>query len=263
MFRFDSSASYLMPAHFGGSPLSSYTYAHVRTVGVTYRTDPDALSRYLPECLEITEPAIEIGYAENHGVEWMAGGSYNLVAVNVPVRYRHGRETITGSYALVVWESKATPILGGREQTGIPKIFADVGDLHQIGDRLFGTVSFEGATFLRVDARRTGALSAVELADFNRHAGHLNWFGWRYIPNVGRNGAALNHPTLYPIDYDYTAVWQADAVVDWQQVTWEQNPTQAHIIEALATLPLESYEGCVVTEGSQVIRVDTARELAW
>lgn len=252
-----------MPAHFGGSSLGSWTYRDVTTVGISYRTDGEALSRYIPECFEITEPVLEVGYALNRGVEWMAGGGYNLVAVNVPVRYRYESEAITGSYALVVWESKATPILGGREQTGIPKIFADVSDLQQIDERMLGHVSFEGATFLRLDARKTQALTAAELTELNGRSGHLEWFGWRYIPNTGRPGAALNHPTLYPIDYGHTAAWWAEGTVDWQLLSWEQNPTQAHIIEALCRLPIESYAGCLVTVGSQVIRVDDARELAW
>ena len=262
-FRFDPDMSYLMPAHFGGTPLASWTYAEVTTVGISYRTDRDALSRYIPQCFIATDPVVEIGYAMNRGVEWMAGGGYNLVAVNVPVEYRDGAERISGSYALVVWESDPTPILGGREQTGIPKIFADVADLHVLGDRILGNVSFDGSTFLRISARRGDALTQAELADLNRNGGHLDWFGWRYIPNSGRPGAALNHPTLYPIEYDYTAGWRADGDVDWQLLTWEQNPTQAHIIEALGHLPVEAYTGCLVTVGSQQIRVDKARELAW
>jgi acetoacetate decarboxylase len=205
MFRFAPDTSYLMPAHFGGSPLSSWTYADVTTVGISYRTDGDALARYVPECFEITQPVVEIGDAMNRGVEWMAAGGYNLVAVNVPVLYRNESDNIAGSFAMAVWESKATPILGGREQTSIPKIFADVADLRQFD----------------------------------------------------------NHPTLYPIDYKYTAAWRAAGTVDWQLLTWEQNPTQARIIEALGALPVEPYVSCVVTSGSQVIRVDAARELAW
>jgi acetoacetate decarboxylase len=198
----------------------------------------------------------------NRGVEWLAGGGYNLVAVNVPVRYRDGSDSIEGAYALVVWESNATPILGGREQTGIPKIFADVADLHQLDDRLFGNVSYEGSTFLRIDVRKTGALTKGELATVNHQLGELNWFGWRYIPNTGRPGAALSHPTLYPVEHAYTAAWHAQGTVDWQELTWEQNPTQAHIISALAALPIVSYEDCIVTSGSDMIRVDRAQELS-
>ena len=89
--------SYLMSAHFGAAPLRSWTYAEVTTVGISYRTDQEALSRYIPECFIVTDPVVETGYAMNRGVEWMAGGGYNLVSVNVTVEYRHGTESITGS----------------------------------------------------------------------------------------------------------------------------------------------------------------------
>ena len=32
----------------------------------------------------------------HRGVEWMAGGNYNLIAVNVLVAYKRGRERIEG-----------------------------------------------------------------------------------------------------------------------------------------------------------------------
>ena len=37
-------------------------------------------------------------------------------------------EQLVGSYALVVWENLADPILRGRELQGIPKVFADIPD---------------------------------------------------------------------------------------------------------------------------------------
>jgi len=138
-----------------------------------------------------------------------------------------------------------------------------VADLHLLGDRMLGNVSFEGSTFLRVDVRKTDAVGADELGDINRRGRHLNWFGWRYIPNTGRPGTALNHPTLYPIEDTYTAAWRAEAAVGWESLTWEQNPTQAHIIDALAGLPVLGEVNALVMLGSQVIQVDAARELPW
>lgn len=110
-----------MPAHFGGSPLGTYTYADVTTIGITYRTERAALSQFVPECFEITDSVIET----------------------------------------------------------------------------------------------------------------------------------------------HTAAWRAEGVAAWQVLSWQQNPTQAHIIEALTGLPIEEYVGSLVTVGSQVIRVDAVRELAW
>jgi acetoacetate decarboxylase len=56
----------------------------------------------------------------------MAGSGYNVIEVSAPVRFHGQRDRVDGQFALVVWENKTEPILGGREQTGIPKIYADI-----------------------------------------------------------------------------------------------------------------------------------------
>lgn len=263
MFVLSPQSNYLMPAHFGGveGPPRSWTYADVTSILIRYETDLQALSRYVPECFEITQSVIGISYSMCRGVEWMAGGNYNLITVNAPVVYRHADERIEGEYALVVWENKTCPILAGREQTGIPKIFADIEDPHQLEDRLFASASYGGSAFLRIEARKTNTMTPEQLSVVNQQLGKFNWFGWRYIPNTGRPGAALSHPTLYPIENVFTSGWRGEGRVHWQALTWEQNPTQAHIIEALSQLPIDSYGVCAITSGSQVLRADTAREL--
>jgi acetoacetate decarboxylase len=40
---------------------------------------------------------------------------------------------LEGAFALVVWENKTTPILEGN-MMGVPKIYADIEDLHIMGD---------------------------------------------------------------------------------------------------------------------------------
>ncbi len=41
-------------------------------------------------------------------------------------------------------DDKTAPILNGREQSGMPKIFADIEDHHQLGDGLRTNASYEG-----------------------------------------------------------------------------------------------------------------------
>lgn len=263
MFKFSENSNYQMPAHFGGyeGPPRSSTYHDVTMMAISYETDHDALAQYLPEAFQLTQPVISIQYAMNRGVDWLAGGSYNLICVNVPVAYLHGQERLEGAYALVLWENKTCPILSGRELTGMPKIFANIEDHHQLGDRLFTNASYEGATFLRMDFQKIGTMTAEEVSALNQQSGKLNWFGWRYIPNTGRPGAALSHATLYPIEFVYTAGWRGNGKVRWEVLTPEQHPKQAHIINALSQLPIRSYQECMMTQGSQVLRNDIARQL--
>ena len=79
-FRFADDHLYFMPAHFGGMPrvTTTTTYRDVTNLIVQYRTERDAIEPYVPEALEITDPTLTVAFVMNRGVEWMAGGSYNL-----------------------------------------------------------------------------------------------------------------------------------------------------------------------------------------
>jgi acetoacetate decarboxylase len=263
MFKFSENTNYLMPAHFGGSEgqPKSCTYDDVTSIMVCYETDLEMLSRYIPEGFEVTHPVIAIDYEMNRGVDWMAGGSYNLICVQAPVMYIGAREPIEGWYALVVWENKTCPILGGREQTGMPKIFADIEDHHRLGDKMFTNASYEGSAFLRMEFQKTRKMTAEELAVKNRQQGKTNWFGWRYIPNIGRPGAALSHATLYPLESVFMEGWLGDGRIHWEALTWEQHPNQAHIINALGKLPIKAYLDCQMVLKKQNLRIDFARQL--
>jgi hypothetical protein len=263
MFKFSENYNYLMPAHFGGyeGQPQATTYHDVTSIMVSYETDRKMLEAYIPEPFEITEPVVMISYAINRAVDWMAGGSYKLIGVTVPVAYNHAQVHLEGGYALVVWESKTTPILPGREITGIPKIFADIEDHHETGDRLFTHASYEGAHFLRMQLQKPRQMSPEELTIVNQMMGSYNWFGWRYIPNIGKPGAALSHATVFPQEFVIREAYSGEGKVKWNPLTFEQNPMQSHIIQALSGLPVKEYRECLMTRGENVLRSDIARQL--
>ena len=87
--------------------------------------------------------------------------------------------------------------------------------------------------------------------------------GWKYIPNTGRPGAAVSHATLVPTAARPNEAWSGEGQVDWHPLTWEQNPTQFHIVNALAELPILEYRYAVVTKGATTLSVpgQSVREL--
>jgi len=263
MFKFSDDLNYSMPAHFGGheGPARALSYGDVTTIRISYETDAELLAHNVPEDFEITQGIVTVAYAMCREVDWMAGGGYSLISVSVPVAYDRAGQRIEGQYILVIWENKTCPILGGRETTGIPKVFADIEEHHQLLDRAFTNASYEGREFLRVGFQRKQQIPPEALATMSQTHGQLNQLGWRYIPNIGGPGAALSHATLYPVDIAIRSGWLGEGRVDWQTLTWEQHPTQAHIINALARLPVNGYRDCAMTHGSQVLRLDLARRL--
>lgn len=264
MFKLSEESSYLMPVNFGAffeGPPGPATYHDVTSIAINYETDPGILARHIPEGFENTQPVLTVQYCLSRAADWLAGGGYNLILVGTPVAYVHGAERIEGVYVLVIWENRTIPILAGREQTGMPKIFADIEDHRQFGEQIVTNASYSGWTFLRMHFRQTKRMSPEELAVLNKRAGSVNVFGWRYIPNTGRPGAALSHATLFPQDFSYSAAWQGEGQVQWQALDFEQYPVHATVTQALHQLPIKGYRDCLMTEGSIVLRNDLARQL--
>jgi hypothetical protein len=137
VFEFDPKGRYMMPAHFGsprieGAP--SGWYHDVTTMNVSYLTDREKLATYLPAPFSVADEAlITVTYACSKKIDWLAGHGYNLISVNAAAVFDGEEDKLEGTFALVIWENLADPILTGRELTGIPKIFADIPE-HTIVD---------------------------------------------------------------------------------------------------------------------------------
>jgi len=223
-FQFDPRRQYQMPAHFGERfrGQSSARYLDVTRMGVSYLTDPDKLIQYLPAPFEVgAEARITVHYGMNREVEWLAGAGYNLLGVDAQVRFNGKVDQLEGGYCLVLWENETDPILTGRELQGIPKIYADI----------------EDHTVIRGVWRATAS-----------HRGHK-------IVNTGRPGAAVSHATVFPVSSSPKQIWLGKGEVEWQRLTWEQNPTQAHIVNALKELPILEYGPAFVSKGSTNLSV--------
>jgi acetoacetate decarboxylase len=263
MFKFSEESNYTMPPHFlgwSGQPQPAI-YHDVTSITVAYETDPEMVVEFVPQPFEITQPLLNVQYSMCRRVDWLGGSSYNLITVGVPVAYAGSGERIDGVYVLVIWENRTAPILTGREQTGMPKIFADIEDHHQLGDRLLTNASYEGWSFLRMDFRQGKQMSADELALLNKQTGTVNAFGWRYIPNIGRPGAALSHATLFPQDLNFATAWQGEGRIRWEDLGPEQYPYYP-ITQAFSRLPIKSYRDSVMTQGTIALRNDLARQLS-
>ncbi len=261
MFKFDGNYSYRMPAHFGGVPgggLQKLQYDDVSSVFISYLTDADKLSQYVPEAFEILAPVVAVNYQKCCGVQWMGGGYYSLIAVMTPAR--HIASGTTGHFVLVIWENKTAPILGGREETGMPKIFADIPDHHSFGPLVTANASHEGRVFLEMELDAGKTFTAEEIATRNAD-NRINQLGWRYIPNVGRPGAALSHAVLYPADSTVLSGSVGAGKITWTKANPMFNPLQAAIINALAELPVLEYKECHFAKMVTHLRGDLAREL--
>lgn len=272
MFRFDESKTYRMPPHFGGTdpPGSDMAVYNRDTTGLTFvcTTDADRLAQHVPACFEILRPVVSFGFGQLREIDWLAGGHYNVITADVPVRFiGKGSPSLEGNYNLVTWENRATPIIGGREESGVPKIYAEIEDLHARpaaylgGPDFFTNASYDGNTFVRMEMRDPMPVEGAKFDEMRAMMASINLFGWRYIPNVSGPGAALSQPILYPQGFDLAAAWTGTGAVEWIRLAPWQNPTQHHIISALADLPILEMGPVMMTKGTAILKPSQGRVL--
>jgi 3-hydroxybutyryl-CoA dehydrogenase len=172
------------------------------------------------------------------------------------VVFNSARGPVAGTYALVMWENLADPILAGRELQGIPKVFADIPD-HTVADGAWHcSASHFGHRIVDLRVSQLRAPTPEEIAaDAAAREGRDNPMGWRFLPGIGGFGTALSETTLFPSETVFAEVQVGEGAIDWNRLTWEQNPTQYHIVNALADLPVVEYRPAAVTRGSANLAV--------
>lgn len=263
---YNDSKIYAMPAHFGGRDggISSTTYWDTDTASVFYETEYEPLARLLPPGFTLLRAELMVAFMMNRGVEWMGGEPYNIVAVNAPVKFEGTSDKVEGWFSLVVWENNTTPILTGREGTGIPKIPSEIEDFRFHKNEMRTWAHAKGHTFCHMH------LSNIAKADAPTHSAVkdayklMNWMGWRYIPAINpKGGAALSEPTLYPQEFYPDNISIADGTIEWSVPPVWQNPTQHHIIAQLAGLRVgaPASRAIVIRNARNVLRGDLAKTL--
>ena len=253
----------MMPAHFGGDIFTTSYKASMKatTLMVTFETDRAELEAYIPDELELRAPEVQVALNQLTEINWLAGGHYNLVAVNAPVRFDGKKDQVEAAYPLVLWENRTAPILTGREQTGVPKIFADIEDLHVFLPHYATSVSYEGNTFLSMTFEAGGPITGKDLEQAKRELRSLDLIGWRYIPKVGAPGADLSQFIHFPQWMEVETVFPGTGTLRWTELSAMQNPRQFHIIKALAALPVKKVVRSVLAEGEVILDTSRARVL--
>lgn len=255
MFELDDTLDYSMPAHFGGTELVPGHVAtqRVSALVIAYETDRALLEAFVPGEFALRAPEVQVMFATFAGVNWLAGARYNLVNVSAPVRFDGRTDHLDGDYTLVTWENSTEPILRGREQSGVPKVYAEIQDLRMLGPYCSTNASYAGATFLSLEFESSGPLTGEALENLRAGMATLNTIGWRYIPRINGPGADLSQFVLFPQGMEIERAEAGTGSLRWTPLSWVQHPTQHRIIEGLGSLPVRRVTRAVLVEGAGVL----------
>ncbi len=265
-----SSKPWLMPGHFGrpkwGQPWpdkpGESLYGEVTEISISYLTDREKLLAYLPEPFDIEGPPIlTVSCSSNRKITWLAGGAYSICAVRVKATYRGEVDTITGNYSLVVWEDLTDPILTGRELQGVPKVFGDIEEPSSFNGIWRSRLSNRGKTILELQAEGLTQLEGETLSQYGQKVAKGSMLGWKYIPNETGSAPLVSYATDFPVSTNVVEAWSATCKLTWHSLLWQENPTQAHIVNALSELPVAEIVSCNVTKSSKVLHSGSVRRL--
>jgi hypothetical protein len=206
---------------------------------------------------------------------WLGGGGYShcgLYIHGVNYTKRDGSK-IFGTYLAVLFENLADPIITGRDELGMPKLFCDISAQVQ-GNEASIALAWRGAQFadIKVSGLSTPPPPPAEsAAPAQRMPGppppppEQGQFAYRYVPAVGQPGKtdaeyAVFIPNPKPTSEPETLV-TATATAKIEARDWQSLPTIHNVAKGLAELPIYGVEEAKVVRAQGVSDVSAAERI--
>lgn len=129
--------AFAMPLTNPSYPPGPYRFINREFMVITYRTDPEALARVLPEPLTFDEPLVKYEFIRMP--DSTGFGDYTESGQVIPCKL----DGVAGGYVHSMFLNDDAPIAGGREIWGFPKKLADPA-ISVVKDTLVGTLDYSG-----------------------------------------------------------------------------------------------------------------------
>lgn len=195
-------------------------------------------------------------------MEWLGGSGYRHIGLYIHgIQYeKKNGEVLKGTYMPILFESLTDPIVSGREELAMPKLYTSV-DVNRRADSYYINTGWEGAIW--GNFRLTG-LHQVEGAVEGGNVSGEDDDGilvYRYMPQVGREKKGIpteEYPCFIPFKEEMPKpqiqrVYHAsDASIKIDGLDWDALPTLHHIVSRLAEIPVYEIVGAKVVEGMGV-----------
>lgn len=159
-------AAYSMPLTSPSFPRGPYRFIDREFLTITYRTDPAALAKVVPEPLKFDDPIVKYEFIRMP--DSTGFGDYTETGQVIPVTL----DGVKGGYVLDMYLNDEAPIAGGRELWGFPKKYAnptlEVEKDTLVGSLYYGSVLCASATmgYKHVAADHDAVLESVKAPAF-------------------------------------------------------------------------------------------------
>lgn len=245
--RFQTSATYLKTLF----PTASFSFA-----------GPGTVAEASFQCTELNK------------MTWLGGGGYKFFGLWIHgVQYQKKDGTkVFGSFLPVLLETLADPIITGREELGMPKLFCDVEITKENATTTIGC-SWRGAKFIEIKmnglAEQSSERSSNTDAPLTAAAPEDGLLVYRHVPAVGKPGTAdAEYPVIIRNGLSTTprvverVLRGTDSTIECMDGDWETLPTLHHVASGFANVPIfkviesKTEEGHGVEDLSQAERLE-------
>lgn len=208
-----------------------------------------------PDTVAVASYSIET--LEN--MQWLGGGEYNLLALYVHgVCYKEDDGRVRkGVYCPIMLENLTDPILTGREELGVPKMFSDIDITRSDEGSFVAKVSWRGAIWGEFEWKNLqGKEVEGGTVSIGKEGGESESEGLllhKYIPGTGSSTPDADYDVLLVNFQDKSSrakssqsASPADVRFEIKELGWKDLPTLHPIVSRLAELPVfEVLEGTV------------------
>ncbi|KAL1636380.1 hypothetical protein SLS58_009873 [Diplodia intermedia] len=260
---------------FYGRPRKA-THSTATTASIKFKTSATVLQGLFPNAqFRFANPGTvahaSFSQTTLNKMDWLGGGGYRHFGLYVHgVEYAKANgEKASGTYMPLLFESLTDPIVSGREELGMPKLYCAI-DVHRRHGSYRLQTGWQGATFGEV------ALEGLEEVDAAAEKGTIGGEAddgilvYRYMPEVGRRGKAASEHTVFVPHAEEAKVvpttvkrmWKGrTGSIKFDALDWDALPTLHHIIARLAEVPVYEVVGVKVVESEGVPDVSSARHV--
>ena len=255
-YRFIPKRMYRMPTHFGpsagpregedGRKFENATAPKVMSVKVSFLSNRNQLDALLPEDfpLEVgAEPVLTVTATYITEIPWLAGRGYNTLGMSFPAIFHSKEDHVAGTFLTVLWENLCDPILTGREELGFSKIYCELPEPRFYNKMVHCTASWLGFKFadLRLNNLTPVSVDAAAAAG----GGGDGTIHYKYFPKTGDWGTSeVSCITFTPASGGHGRIveaWKGEGTAEFHPATWEDMPTQYHIVNGIRDLEVKRY----------------------
>lgn len=267
--------------HFGNA--RDWSSSTSVTASIKFKTSRTLLQGLLPPsrfrfAVADTNCYATFSLSSLDNLEWLGGRGYNHFGLYIHgVEYtRENGDKVTGTYLPILFENLPDPIISGREELGMPKVFASL-DVSRDSDTWTLQAGWMGNNFLDVSLSGLGAKptsNGVQSSGPPQAAQEQGLLFSKYVPRTASEGskergqADVDYVAFVPNEAEAEALRQVKSTVvaeradiKFDALDWKRLPTLHHIVERLAEIPIYEVVEAQIVESLGGSGVQGARKL--